>query len=51
MRKIRDYLRILKVAKKPTFTEYKTILKVTGIGVIIIGAIGFAVRMLANLIK
>lgn len=48
--KLKAYLRILRVAKKPNLKEFKTVLKITGIGVIIIGVIGFIITMLARLI-
>lgn len=49
--KLKAYIRILKIAKKPGLHEFKTILKVTGLGVIIIGVIGFAIRMASNFIR
>lgn len=45
--KIEEYKRILLVAKKPTTYEFKTILKITGIGTIIIGVIGFIIKIIA----
>ncbi|HIJ98826.1 TPA: protein translocase SEC61 complex subunit gamma [archaeon] len=49
--KIEEYKRILLIAKKPTSFEFKTILKITGIGVIIIGIIGFIIRIIAATVK
>ena len=49
--KIEEYRRILLVAKKPSSFEFKTILKITGIGLIIIGAIGFVIRIIAVTVK
>ena len=37
--------RVLKVTKKPSKEEFKVIVKVSGIGIGIIGAIGFAIHM------
>ena len=45
--KIEEYKRILLVAKKPSNYEFKTILKITGIGLLIIGTIGFIVKIIA----
>jgi len=45
--KIEEYKRIILVAKKPTNYEFKTLLKITGIGTIIIGVIGFIVKIIA----
>ena len=42
--------RVLRVSKKPDAEEYKTVAKVTGIGIIIIGAIGFIIAILSQLI-
>ena len=39
------YLRVWRFLKKPTFEEFKTILKVTTIGTLIIGALGFAISI------
>ena len=49
--KLRAYLRIMRVAAKPTTYEFKSTLKVTGLGVIIIGGIGFMIVMSARLIQ
>jgi protein translocase SEC61 complex gamma subunit len=38
--KINDYKRVLSVAEKPTVEELKEIIKICGIGMIILGAIG-----------
>jgi len=42
--------RVLKVTKKPSSTEFKTIVKVSGLGILIIGFIGFAVHMVKQLL-
>jgi protein translocase SEC61 complex gamma subunit len=38
--KINDYKRVLSVAEKPTLEELKEIIRICGIGMIILGAIG-----------
>ncbi len=38
--------RVFNVTKKPTSEEFKLIVKVTGIGVIIIGLMGFIIQMI-----
>ena len=47
--KIKSFLgecvRVLKVTKKPDAIEFKTIVKVSGLGILIIGALGFAIQM------
>ena len=40
-----ECLRVLRITKKPDAVEFKTIVKVSGLGILIIGAIGFVVQM------
>lgn len=47
---IKECVRVLKVTKKPTSTEFKTIVKVSGIGILLIGLIGFIIQLLYRLI-
>lgn len=42
--------RVLAVTRKPTKDEFVTIVKVTGIGIFIIGAIGFLLHIARNLL-
>jgi len=42
---IGECLRVLKITKKPDAIEFKTIVKVSGIGILVIGLIGFVVQM------
>lgn len=39
-------IRVLKITKKPSSDEFKTIAKVTGLGVAVIGLIGFALHII-----
>ena len=41
-----ECLRVLKVTKKPDAIEFKAIVKVSGLGILIIGLIGFVVQMI-----
>jgi protein translocase SEC61 complex gamma subunit len=43
------YLRVWRLLKKPTMEEFKTISKVSAIGLIIIGAIGFAISIVIKM--
>ena len=43
---LRECWRVLKVTKKPSGEEFKIIVKASGIGMIIIGLIGFTIHML-----
>ena len=47
---IKDSKRVLKVSRKPDKEEYFELAKVTSIGVVIVGVIGFAIFLLASLI-
>ncbi|KAF5089001.1 protein translocase SEC61 complex subunit gamma [Methanobacterium aggregans] len=42
--------RVLHVSKKPDRSEYLNVAKITGIGVIIIGVVGFIISMIAQLL-
>jgi len=46
-----EYKRVLKITKKPTMAEFKAIVKVTAIGALLVGAIGFVIHMIAVFIK
>ena len=41
-----ECIRVLKITKKPDAIEFKTIVKVSGLGILIIGLIGFVVQMI-----
>ncbi len=43
---IKECKRVLRVTKKPTSEEFKTIVKVSGLGIIIIGMIGFLILLI-----
>jgi len=47
---IKECSRVLKSTKKPSGTEFKAIVKVSGIGTLIIGTIGFIILVLGKLI-
>ncbi|MCK4589640.1 MAG: protein translocase SEC61 complex subunit gamma [Nanoarchaeota archaeon] len=42
---LRECRRVLKITKKPDRTEFKTIVKVSGLGMALIGLIGFLLAM------
>ena len=46
----KECARVLRVTKKPTKEEFKTIVKVSGLGIIIIGLIGFLIQMAKKLL-
>lgn len=47
--RLKEYLaecaRVLKVTKKPNAEEFKTIVKVSGLGIALIGLVGFILQM------
>jgi len=43
------YLRVWRLLKKPTMQEFKTIAKVSAIGLLVIGALGFAISVAMKL--
>ena len=47
---LREYARVLRATKKPSKLEFKTIVKVSGLGMIIIGFIGFLIQMIKQLL-
>ena len=53
MTKIKEFIseckRVLRVARKPDKKEYWTVAKVSGIGILIIGLIGFLLHMIDQL--
>ena len=42
--------RVLTVTKKPSGEEFKSIVKVSGLGIIIIGLVGFIIHMVTVLV-
>lgn len=42
--------RVLRITKKPDSIEFKTIVKVSGLGILIIGSIGFIITMIRLLL-
>ncbi len=55
MVKIKEFLsesgRVLRVTKKPGKEEFKAIVKVSGIGILIIGFIGFVIFVIGDLLR
>ncbi len=46
----RECRRVLRVTKKPNMMEFKTIVKVSGVGILLIGVIGFLIFMINQLL-
>ncbi len=49
--KFSEYGRVLKVTKKPDSEEFKAIVKASGLGIIVIGMVGFIIAMIVQLIQ
>ena len=47
---INESVRVLKVTRKPSTIEFKTIVKVSGLGMILIGLVGFIITMIKQLL-
>lgn len=41
---------VLRVTKKPSKDEFKTIVKISGLGILLIGLIGFVIQMIKQLL-
>ena len=48
---VNECKRVLIITKKPDSDEFKTIVKASGLGIIIIGLIGFIVHLIVQFIK
>ncbi|MBT3642642.1 protein translocase SEC61 complex subunit gamma [archaeon] len=47
--KYTQYSRVWRLLKKPSMTEFKTISKVTAVGLLVIGALGFVISIAMTL--
>ncbi len=48
---INESIRVFKITKKPSAEEFKTTIKVTSIGTLIIGFLGAIIHIISQLIK
>lgn len=48
--RLNDYLRVLSIARRPTKEEFVRIVQLTGIGILAIGMLGFAINIVFQLI-
>jgi len=48
---LQAYGRVLKITKKPSGLEFKAIIKVSAIGIALIGVIGFIIQIIYQLIR
>ena len=47
---LKQYRRVLYISRRPDRDEFVNVAKITGIGIIIIGVIGFVITLIAMLI-
>lgn len=47
---VKECIRVLKVLKKPDREEFTTIVKVTGLGIVVIGLIGLVMSMINQML-
>jgi protein transport protein SEC61 subunit gamma-like protein len=48
---LRDCKRVLRAARKPTWDEYIESAKIAGLGILIVGGVGFLIRVIVQLIE
>ncbi len=48
--KLNEYKRVLAITKKPDSEEYKATVKAAGLGIIVIGMLGFIITMIIQVI-
>lgn len=48
--KLGSYTRVLRLARKPDLKEYRQVAKITGLGILLIGAVGFLIKLASQLI-
>jgi protein transport protein SEC61 subunit gamma-like protein len=48
---LKEWQRVLRVTKKPDSVEFKTIVKISALGIVIIGTIGFVIQMLKEVLS
>ncbi|MFP4424507.1 MAG: protein translocase SEC61 complex subunit gamma [Candidatus Woesearchaeota archaeon] len=47
---LKEYWRVLRLTKKPSMPEFKSIVKISGLGMAIIGFIGFLITMVRQVL-
>ncbi len=48
---LKDWNRVIRLSRKPKRHEFVMVAKVTGVGIIIIGLIGFMIRMVIQIFQ
>jgi protein translocase SEC61 complex gamma subunit len=47
---VNEYKRVLKLTQKPNKSQFKTIVLISGLGIAIIGIVGFSISMIKQLL-
>lgn len=47
---LEEWSRVVKLSRKPKRYEFVTIAKVTGLGILIVGLVGFMIRMIIQIL-
>ena len=50
-KKLREYKRVLSITRKPKMNEFQAVVKVTGLGMAVIGLIGFTIFIVVQLLQ
>ena len=50
-RTFEEWKRVLRITKKPDKVEFKAIVKVSALGMAVIGLIGFAIQMIREVLR
>ncbi|MEK6903396.1 MAG: protein translocase SEC61 complex subunit gamma [Nanoarchaeota archaeon] len=48
---MRECIRVFRITKKPSKAEYKVVMKVSSIGILLIGFIGFIIQIVWELMR
>lgn len=49
--KLKNYERVLRLSRKPKKEEFVMVAKITGLGMLVIGIVGFLIRLIVQLIE
>ncbi len=49
-KKLNEYVRILKLARRPSREEFSKISRISGLGILLIGSIGFLIYLLMTVL-
>lgn len=48
---LKEWNRVIKLSRKPKKHEFVMIAKITGMGILVVGAVGFLIRMIIQLFQ